>query len=213
MLTGTAVGTEYAHTVAWKVKDTSGGLFANKLNHYVDLLRWFMGKPMTSVSCTRAPRIVPYYELSDNCFSTYNFEGGAIAHILFNQTSTAHPYSFSDEDCYRAGHRLEYHVIGTRGAAFVDIWHRNLRVIHCYDGDRYYPRVARWEDYSDLPTWKLYHNVNDETADIVNRVIAGQEPYITPEDAYQSTLACLAADLSMERNGLPVTLGEVERLG
>jgi predicted dehydrogenase len=195
---------------AWKVKASSGGLFANKLNHYVDLLRWFVGKPMQSVSCTCAPRIVPYYEFTDNALSTYRFEGGAMAHILFNQTSTALPYGASDEECYRAGHRLEYNVIGTRGNAFVDIWHRNIRVIHCYQGESYYPRVARWEDYADLPTWKLYHNVNDETRDIVNRVADGRPPFITPPDAYRSTLACLAADLSMARDGMPVALDEVE---
>ena len=195
---------------AWKVKADSGGLFANKLNHYVDLLRWLIGKPMTAVSCTRAPKIVPYYEFTDNAFSTYHFKGGAIAHIMFNQTSTALPYTFTDEACYRAGHRLEYNVVGTRGAVFADIWHRNIRVTHCYDGVKYYPRVARWEDYADRPTWQLYHNVNDETKDIVNRVAEGRGPFLTPEDAYDSTAACLAADMSMERNGLPVTIAELE---
>lgn len=198
---------------AWKVKASSGGLFANKLNHYVDLLRWLIGKPLTSVACTCAPKIVPYYEFTDNANSTYNFEGGAIAHIMFNQTCTGHPYAFSDNDCYRAGHRLEYTVVGTHGSAFVDIWHRNIRVVHNYQGEKYYPRVARYEDYADLPTWKLYHNVNEETEDIVNRVQKGDREYITPDDAYLSTLACLAADLSMERNGLPITLEEVESLG
>lgn len=198
---------------AWKVKASSGGLFANKLNHYVDLLRWLIGKPLTSVACTCAPRIVPYYEFTDNANSTYNFEGGAIAHILFNQTSTALPYGTCDADCYRAGHRLEYTVVGTHGSAFVDIWHRNIRVIHNYQGEKYYPRMARYEDYADQPSYKLYHNVNDETADIVNRVQRGDGEYITPQDAYLSTLACLGADLSMERNGLPITMEEVEALG
>ncbi|HEY3396065.1 MAG TPA: Gfo/Idh/MocA family oxidoreductase [Armatimonadota bacterium] len=198
---------------AWKVKASSGGLFANKLNHYVDILRWLIGKPLVSVSCTCAPKVIPYYEFTDNAFSTYNFEGGAIAHILFNQTSTGLPYEGGEFDCYRAGHRLEYTVVGTKGSAFVDIWHSNIRVVHNYVGEKYYPRVARYEDYADLPTWKLYHNVNDETQDIVNRVQQGRPESITPEDAYQSTLACLAADLSMERQGLPITLPEVEALG
>ncbi|MHB9023332.1 MAG: Gfo/Idh/MocA family protein [Armatimonadota bacterium] len=197
---------------AWKVKASSGGLFANKLNHYVDILRFLVGKPLTSVSCTCAPKIVPYYEFTDNAFSTYNFEGGAIAHIMFNQTSTALPYEFSDESAYRAGHRLEYNVIGTKGNVFVDIWHRNIRVINNYMTEgKYYPRVARWEDYADRPTWQLYHNVNDETKDIVNRVAEGRKEFLSPDDAYQSTLACLAADLSMERNGYPVTLEEMEK--
>jgi predicted dehydrogenase len=195
---------------AWKVKASSGGLFANKLNHYVDILRFLIGKPLTSVACTCAPKIVPYYEFTDNANSTYWFEGGAIAHILFNQTSTALPYDNCPFDCYRMGHRLEYTVVGTRGSAFVDIWHSNIRVIHNYQGEKYQPRVARYEDYADLPTWKLFHNVNEETQDIVNRVQRGEKEYITPGDAYLSTLACLGADLSMEREGLPLTMAEVE---
>lgn len=198
---------------AWKVKASSGGLFANKLNHYVDLLRWWMGKPLLSVACTCAPKVIPYYEFTDNCFSTYRFEGGAIAHIMFNQTSTALPYGGSNTECYRAGHRLEYNVVGTKGSAFVDIWHPHVRVIHSYqENGSFYPRVARVEDYTDLPTWKLYHNVQDEVRDIVNRVANGQKEFITPDDAYLSTLACLGADLSMERDGLPITMDEVEAI-
>jgi len=195
---------------AWKVKASSGGLFANKLNHYVDLLRWLTGKERVSVSCTCAPKVIPYYEFTDNTFSTYYFEGGAIAHIMFNQTTAALPYGSSAAECYRAGHRLEYTVVGTRGSAFVDIWHQNIRVCHKYDGEKYYPRIARIEDYGDLPTWKLFHNLQDETADIVNRVASGRKEFISPDEAYRSTLACLAADLSLERNGSPVALQEVE---
>ena len=55
--------------------------------------------------------------------------------------------------------------------------------------------------------------MNEETADIVNRVQRGDKEYITPGDAYLSTLACLGADLSMERQGLPITMEEVERGG
>lgn len=198
---------------AWKVKASSGGLFANKLNHYVDLLRWLIGKPLTSVACTCAPKIIPYYEFTDNCFSTYRFAGGAIAHIMFNQTSNALPYGSSAEECYRIGHRLEYNVVGTRGNAFVDIWHPQVRVCHNYRVDgAYHPRLARVEDYACLPTWKLYHNVQDEVRDIVNRVVAGRKEFITPDDAYQSTLACLGADVSMTRDGQPITMAEVETI-
>jgi hypothetical protein len=117
------------------------------------------------------------------------------------------------EECYRAGHRLEYTVVGTRGSAFVDIWHQNIRICHSYQGEKFYPRVARYEEYRDLPTYKLFHNVQDETADIVNRVAAGRKEFIAPDDAYLSTLACLASDMSMERDGLPITLQEVEAKG
>ncbi len=198
-------------TGAWKVKASSGGLFANKLNHYVDLLRWMIGKSLVSVACTKAPKIIPYYEFTDNAFTTFRFEGGTIAHILFNQTSTALPYGSTSTECYRAGHRLEYNVIGTRGNAFVDIWHPQVHVIHNYIGGKYYPRVARVEDYTDLPTWKLYHNLQDEVRDIVNRVATGQREFITPDDAYLSTVSCLAADVSMARDGIPVTVTEMDQ--
>ena len=198
---------------AWKVKATSGGLFANKLNHYVDLLRWMIGKPLVSVACTCAPKIIPYYEFTDNCFSTYRFEGGAIAHIMFNQTSNALPYGSSAEECYHIGHRLEFNVVGTRGNAFVDIWHPKVRVVHNYGEDgAYRPRLARVEDYACVPTWKLYHNVQDEVRDIVSRVADGRKEFITPDDAYRSTLACLAADHSMGLDGAPITMAEVEEI-
>jgi len=194
----------------WKVKASAGRLFANKLNHYVDLLRWMVGRPLERVACTVAPKIIPYYEFTDNVLAVFRFNGGAVAQILFNQSSTAIPESGAHEDCIKAGHRLEFTVTGTRGNAFVDIWDPKVRVIHNYDGDRYRPRVERIEDYTDLPTWKLYHNLQDEVRDIVNRVAAGEREFTTPDDAYASTVACLAADLSMARDGASVPIEEME---
>ena len=66
------------------------------------------------------------------------------------------------------------------------------------------------EDYADLPSWKLYYNLQDEARDIVDRVSSGKREFISPDDAYLSTVTCLAADMSMARNGAPVGLADVE---
>lgn len=197
-------------TAAWKVKASSGGLFSNKLNHYIDMLRWLIGKPMLDIACTTAPKIIPYYEFTDNVFTTCRFEGGALGHIMFNQTSTALPHGTTAEECYKSGHRLEFNVIGTRGNTHVDIWHPAIRVIHNYDGDRYYPRLDRVEDFPSVPAHQLSYNVQDETRDIINRVASGKREFITPDDAYLTTLACFAADLSIKRQGTTVLLTEVD---
>jgi len=42
------------------------------------------------------------------------------------------------------------------------------------------------------------------------KLAAGEPEFTTPDDAYASTVACLAADLSMARDGASVPIEEVE---
>jgi len=44
-------------------------MFGEKLSHYVDLPRWWVGSPVTEVHSVCAPNLVPYYEVRDNYYT------------------------------------------------------------------------------------------------------------------------------------------------
>ena len=59
----------------WRVASkTSGGMFGEKLSHYVDLVRWWIGDSVDEVYATCAPNIIPYYEVHDNYHCSYRFK-------------------------------------------------------------------------------------------------------------------------------------------
>jgi len=64
-----------------------GGAFMNQAVHYVDLLVWFMGKPVSVIG--RAKTLLHDIETEDVGMAVVAFEGGAQAMLV--ATTTAHP--------------------------------------------------------------------------------------------------------------------------
>lgn len=67
----------------WKLD--GGGAFMNQAVHYVDLLVWFMGKPVSVVG--RAKTMLHPIETEDVGMAIVNFEGGAQAVLVATTTS------------------------------------------------------------------------------------------------------------------------------
>jgi predicted dehydrogenase len=68
----------------WRVaSETSGGMFGEKLSHYVDLVRWWVGDSVEEVYATCAPNVIPYYEVHDNYHCSYRFKNGAVSQLTF----------------------------------------------------------------------------------------------------------------------------------
>jgi len=199
---------------SWRNKKKHcGNMFGEKLSHYVDLPRWWIGSDVTEVASYSAPNTVPYYEVRDNYHATYRFASGAVSHLTFMMGPAAHfagdPLQNVIDQQLGDGHDLCYKVVGTKGAAATDIFRR---------------RIRRWE-YSDAPdymhcewvedlTWDesedhfYFHNTADQTLDIVDRVLKGLPPKTLPRDAYDTMRLAFAAERSTEL-GCPVMLDNV----
>lgn len=199
---------------AWRTaSETSGGMFGEKLSHYVDLVRWWVGDDVEEVYVTCAPNVIPYYEVHDNYHCTYRFKNGAVSQLTFMMGVAA---SFKGDPLQNAvsqqagdGHALRYMICGEKGAAETDVFPRTLK---------------RWEfgedDYGQTSTWvesqtwdpehdfAWFHNTHDQALDIVRRVAEGEPPSITPRDALETTRLCFAAELSA-RERRPVHLDEL----
>jgi len=82
----TYIMSEFWGKASWRCKTATGGsMFGEKLSHYVDLPRWWVGSdvPVTDVYSACAPNVIPYYEVRDNYNTTYRFANGAVGHINF----------------------------------------------------------------------------------------------------------------------------------
>ena len=189
----------------WRHKKALGGsMFGEKLSHYVDLPRWWIGSEVKDVFSVSSPNIIPYYEVHDNYHTTYRFENGAVSHLTFIMgyaaTFRGDPLRPNITDLQLGdGHELRYFVVGTKGAAEADVFYR---------------RIKRWQ-FGDAPdcmtsnlvenlTWDFkedhfyYHNTTDQAHDIVKRVLTGQPPKTSARDAYETMRLCFAAEESAD---------------
>ena len=202
----TYISSAWGRHDVWRVAaKTSGGMFGEKLSHYVDLVRWWIGDTVEDVYATCAPNVIPYYEVHDNYHCSYRFKNGAVSHLTFMMGPAA---SFKGDPLQNAvsqqagdGHALRYMIYGEKGAAETDVFHRTIKRWEFGEDD--YGQTSAWvqnDTWDAERDFAYFHNTHDQALDIVRRVAEGEPPSIHPRDALETTRLCFAAELSaMER--------------
>ena len=199
----------------WRAgSQTSGGMFGEKLSHYVDLARWWIGDTVEEVYATCAPNVIPYYEVHDNYHCTYRFRSGAVSHLTFMMGPAA---TFKGDPLQNAvsqqagdGHMLRYTIYGEKGAAETDVFPRTIK--RWEFGENEYGQTSEWvqaETWSPERDFAYFHNTHDQALDIVRRVAEGEPPKTSPRDALETTRLCFAAEISAGQNR-PVRLEELK---
>ena len=199
----------------WRVASkTSGGMFGEKLSHYVDLVRWWIGDDVEEVYATCAPNVIPYYEVHDNYHCTYRFKNGAVSQLTFMMGPAA---SFKGDPLQNAvsqqvgdGHVLRYMIYGEKGAAETDVFQRTIKRWEFGEDD--YGQTSKWiqnETWDPQNDFAYFHNTHDQALDIVRRVAEGERPGIDPRDALKTTQLCFAAERSAVEKR-PVRLDELQ---
>ena len=201
----------------WRAgSQTSGGMFGEKLSHYVDLTRWWIGDEVEEVYATCAPNVISYYEVHDNFHCTYRFKNGAVSHLTFMMAPAA---TFKGDPLQNAisqqvgdGHALRYMIYGEKGAAETDVFPRTIKRWEFGEND--YGQTSDWvqtETWNPEQDFAYFHNTHDQALDIVRRVAEGESPKISPRDAFETTRLCFAAEISAAQNR-PVRLEELRSL-
>lgn len=194
----------------WRSDGDGGGMFGEKLSHYVDLPRWWVGSPVTEIYAVSAPNVIPYYAVHDNYQTTYRFRNGAVGHLTFMMAPAA---TFNGDPLQNVidqqtgdGHTLRYLIQGTHGAAETDVFARTLKRWKFGDSPTTFTselvETITW-DKSEDHFW--FHNTYDQTHDVVRRVKEGLPPSTSARDAYETMRLCFAAEESV-KNGRIVSL-------
>ena len=207
-LLGRVVNTHCRHAVAeywgrdsWRIHEASGGMFGEKLCHYVDLPRFWIRDQVTEVISICAPNVVPYFKVRDNYHTTYRFAGGAVSHLTFTMgpPSTYHGDPLIDviDQQKEDGHILHYQVVGTRGAAEADVFRRKIKRWEFCDSEKGFSSTLVEECTWDKSEDHFYfHNTFDQTHDLVRRVSLNLSPKTSAEDSYETMKLVFAAELS-----------------
>lgn len=208
-LLGKVVNTHCVYcTSAWGRHDvwraasaTSGGMFGEKLSHYVDLPRWWIGDEVEEVYAISAPNVISYYEVHDNFHCTYRFRYGAVSHLTFMMGPAA---TFKGDPLQNAvsqqagdGHALRYMIYGTQGAAETDVFPRTIK--RWKFGESEWGQTSEWvqsETWEPEEDFAYFHNTHDQALDVVRRVAEGEPPKTNPRDALESMRLCFAAEKS-----------------
>ncbi|MCC6579486.1 MAG: Gfo/Idh/MocA family oxidoreductase [Phycisphaeraceae bacterium] len=195
---------EFVGRDSWRVKHATGGsMFGEKLSHYVDLPRWWVGSPVLDVFSVCAPNVVPYYEIRDNYQCLYRFANGAASSLNFimyvGQTFEGDPLRNVVDQQQGDGHELKYLVVGDQGAAETDVFSRTIKRWQFGDAPKgMTSRLVETLTWTDAEDHVYFHNTHDQTHDIVRRVIAGQPPMTPARDALETTKLCFAAEESAD---------------
>lgn len=198
------IGSEFFGKGSWRNSlKTGGSMFGEKLCHYVDLPRWWLGDDVEEVYAVSAPNVVQYYEIRDNYHVIYRFRGGGVSQLTFMmyvaETFDGDPLVNSVSQQTDDGHELRFLVVGTEGAAETDVFRR---------------RIRRWE-FGDSPkgmtskivetiTWGededhyYFHNTEYQTLDIIQRVLNGEPPKTSARDSLRTMQLCDAVETSID---------------
>lgn len=200
----TYICTDFCGADSWRTDPTiSGSMFGEKLSHYVDLPRWWIGGQVAEVYSLCAPNAIQHYRVRDNYQTTYRFEGGAVSHLSFMMapagTVTHDPLAGWSADLKEVGHELRFLIQGTDGAAATDVYGRRLqRWSFEHTSERLVSTLVEDVTWPTEENERYYHNTYDQTRDVVQRVAEGLPPRNAAFDALETMRLCFAAEQSAE---------------
>ncbi|AQQ71039.1 Inositol 2-dehydrogenase [Limihaloglobus sulfuriphilus] len=193
---------EFHGKKSWRNYESNGGsMFGEKLSHYVDLPRWWIGDKVEKVISMCAPNVIPYYEVKDNYQTTYSFSNGAVSHLSFMMavapTMDRDPLQNLISVHMGDGHENRYIIEGTKGAASTSIFDRQIRRWEFGDSD-----FCMTSELVEEITWdskyddKYVHNLEDQDIDIAQRVALGKPPMTDARDSFETMKLVFAAEES-----------------
>lgn len=179
----------------WKLhKSKSGGNIVHEGCHYVDFLRWVVGKKVTEVHTFAPPvRAQGYDGVLDSFHLNLRFDSGAVGGMSWTHLCGG-------------TQRFHYAFVGSHGAIYCDMEARTMQLVkHEVDenGGVHSLRVVEEKDYSHLDWHELGHNTTACRADFFHRILNCEPQLIPVEESFETERICHAAEQSaMEQRAI-----------
>ncbi len=204
---------EFHSRNTWR-SNSKGTLIGEKLSHYIDLQRWFVGSPVDEVFSMNAPNVVDYFNHPDNHQISMRFKSGAVSNlnfVMYLAESDHHdPLLEMLEKQSDDGHFLQYHIMGTKGAIETDVFRRRIRRWEFTDSpERLVSKIAEKITYAAKDDMEWIHNTHGQNIRITELVANGLPPENPASDSFETMKAGFAAEIS-EREKRVVKLTELE---
>ena len=189
----------YAPSYGWRLDpQKAGGMFAEKLCHFIDLFRFWSQSEYADINVSASPKSIAYYDSNstDNLVALFRMKNGISASLFHTHGSTAVPHREQEETAHweDCGHRLAVYLNTTEGCIRIDIWKRHITVIRRDPADNMTPKIIRRIDYSALPFMESHHDINGMVRDFVHRVKHGLGPRLLLADSYRTMQAVFECD-------------------
>jgi len=196
----------------WR-SQSKGTLIGEKLSHYIDLQRWWMGSPVVEVFSMAAPNVVGYFNHSDNHQIHLRFKNGAAANVNFvmfiGETDHTDPLLEILEKQSDDGHCLQYHIFGTKGAIETDVFRRRIRRWAFTDTPKQLvSKIVETIRYPAAEDQAWIHNTHGQNVRIAELVAKGLPPETAAADSFETMRVGFAAEIS-EREKRIVKLSEL----
>ncbi len=197
----------YRPSYGWRLDPVkAGGMFCEKLCHFMDLIRFWSGSEFKKIQITAAPKSMGYYDnaSTDNIVGQFVMESGAFVSLLHTHGSTALPLDAKTQNNSWAdhGHRLGVYLNTTEGCINIDIWRQIISVIKRDAEDDMAPRLIRRIDYSHMDFMASHHDMSGVLKDFVRRVHEGSGPRLPLADSFKTMLAVFEADRQLHASCL-----------
>ncbi len=196
----------------WRSR-SKGTLIGEKLSHYIDLQRWWMGSPVKEVFSMNSPNVVTYFNHPDNHQINLRFKNGSTANLNFvmfiGETDHRDPLLEMLEKQSDDGHFLQYHVFGTKGAIETDVFRRRIRRWEFSDSPiQLVSKIVETIRYKPEDDMEWIHNTHGQNIRIIELVAKGMRPENPASDSFETMRVGFAAEIS-EREKRIVRMSEL----
>jgi len=180
---------------------SKGSLIGEKLSHYLDLQRWFIGSEAKEVFSMNSPNVVDYFNHPDNHQINIRFESGAIANLNFlmyiAESDHHDPLLEMLEKQADDGHFLQYHIMGTKGAIETDAFRRRIRRWEFTDQpEGLNSKIVETLSYDKANDQEWIHNTHGQNVRIAELVAKGLPPENPVADSLATMKLGFAAEVS-----------------
>ncbi len=187
-------------------------MIGEKLSHYLDVKRRYVGDEVEDVYSIHAPKVVEYFNHPDNHQINLRFFNGAVSTLVFNmflpESDGSDPLLDVMEKQSDDGHYLQLHIFGTKGGIETDVFRRRIRRWEFTDGEKgLESKIVESIKFPKEEDLFWFHNVHEQNIRISELVAKGLPPENTIGDSYETMKVCFAAEVS-EKEGRIVRLDE-----